>query len=152
MNKICSKCHILKPTEQFRKLSHLNSDQLDTYCILCRNVYMKNYNKTRRNNDINFKILYNMRINLRSALKQNAKIGKPLDYLGCSLDQFKEYIEKQFESGMTWENYGKNGWEFDHIKPISTFDLSNEIELRLACNYKNLQPLWGFDNRKKSNK
>jgi len=50
---------------------------------------------------------------------------------------------------MTWENYGSL-WELDHIQPLSSFDLSDPKQLREACNYVNLQPLWKEEHKAKS--
>lgn len=44
-----------------------------------------------------------------------------------------------------------SGYEIDHIKPISKFDLSEKEELEQCCHWSNLQPLLK-DNRYKSNK
>ena len=51
---------------------------------------------------------------------------------------------------MTWDNYGE--WHIDHIKPISSFDLKDAKNQKLAMHYTNLQPLWAKDNISKGNK
>lgn len=51
---------------------------------------------------------------------------------------------------MSWENYGE--WHIDHIKPCSSFDLSDPKQQKECFNYTNLQPLWAIDNLKKSYK
>jgi hypothetical protein len=70
--------------------------------------------------------------------------------LGCDWITLKAYLESLFPVGMTWEN--RNLWEIDHIRPLSSFNLENLEEQKIAANYKNLQPLWTSDNRKKSAK
>ena len=70
--------------------------------------------------------------------------------LGCSVDEFKLYLESKFKKNMTWDNYGK--WHIDHIKPISKFDLTIEEEQKKCFHFTNLQPLWALDNIRKSNK
>jgi 5-methylcytosine-specific restriction endonuclease McrA len=65
--------------------------------------------------------------------------------------ELRAHLEKQFKSGMTWENYGKV-WEIDHIKPISKFDLSI-LEERIKANaLSNLQPMLAEENNKKGAK
>ena len=58
------------------------------------------------------------------------------------------------EIGMNWNNYGKNGWEIDHIKPISSFNFKSyeDKSFRKCWELVNLQPLWASENRFKSNK
>lgn len=68
---------------------------------------------------------------------------------GCSRDEFKAYIEKQFIEGMTWENFGE--WHIDHIIPISKFDINNKDHRSQINHYTNLRPLWAKDNQSRGN-
>ena len=91
-----------------------------------------------------------LRNRLRSALHGNYKKGMGVDGLGCSIPFFRAYLESLFTNGMSWQNYGE--WHIDHIKPLSKFNLMDEEQVMVACNYKNMQPLWKHDNLSKSNK
>ena len=53
---------------------------------------------------------------------------------------------------MTWDNWTTDGWHIDHIKPLSSFDLTDRKQLLEVCHYTNLQPLWAKDNLIKSDK
>lgn len=53
---------------------------------------------------------------------------------------------------MSWDNYGMYGWHIDHIKPCSSFDLSNPAEQKICFHYTNLQPLWAKENLSKGKK
>jgi hypothetical protein len=102
--------------------------------------------------DVNYKLAHLLRHRLNQALKGDAKIGSHVEYLGCSVDEFKLYLESKFESWMNWANYGRNGWEIDHVFPMSRANLSNIDELKKVCHYTNLQPLKVSVNRSKGNK
>ena len=41
---------------------------------------------------------------------------------------------------MTFDNYGE--WHIDHVKPCSSFDLTNEQEIYECFNWKNIRPCW----------
>lgn len=105
----------------------------------------------RLSTDMGFKLLIVLRARMRSALKNKGhkKSLKTINLIGCSIEFLKNYIENQFTEGMSWDNYGKGGWEVDHIKPCAAFDLSKEEEQRKCFHYTNLQPLWYYDNRAK---
>ena len=98
--------------------------------------------------------LYRMKCNIRSLLSISMnnqgfkKNSRAHTILGCSYEEFKVWIENRFIDGMTWENYGM--WEYDHVIPIDSA-LTEEECIKLN-HYTNFQPLWGKDNRKKSNK
>lgn len=111
-----------------------------------------NLRARKRRRDIQVKLAHNLRVRLRCAVGRGTKKGSAVRDLGCSVAECKAYLESKFQSGMTWENYGKDGWHIDHIKPLSAFDLSDREQLIQACHYSNLQPLWAVDNRRKSDK
>jgi len=108
--------------------------------------------KKRLETDVQYKLKCNLRLRLNCALKNNYKSGSAVRDLGCSIESFKSYLESKFQPGMTWNNYGMYGWHIDHIKPLSSFDLSDRNQFLEACHYTNLQPLWAQDNLTKSNK
>lgn len=110
------------------------------------------------NNRLLVDILYLLRCRLRQrvnkAVKENSKKGSAVKDLGCSIAYFKEYLEAQFETGMSWDNYGKGDgtWSIDHIMPLSLFDLNNEQHFVLAACYLNQRPMWSKENFRKSAK
>lgn len=109
------------------------------------------YNK-RIKTDVIFRIRRNLkgRIYEYIKIKKGRKQGTMKELLGCDWKFFKSYLEKKFQPGMTWKNYGK--WHIDHIMPLSKFDLSLKSEQLKSCHHTNLQPLWAIDNIKKQNK
>lgn len=98
----------------------------------------------KQGKDIQFKLSRYLRSRLSIALRGNSKSGSAVKDLGCSITYLKQYLESLFESGMSWDNYGK--WHIDHIKPLSSFDLTDRNQLLKACHYTNLQPLWAKEN------
>ena len=113
----------------------------------------KKYNdywNNRKKEETEFKLLTSMRSRLSGYLKKLniSKKNKTFEIVGCTPEFLKEYLEKQFIDGMTWENRGD--WHIDHIIPLSS--AKTEDELYKLCHHTNLQPLWAEDNLKKSNK
>ena len=110
-------------------------------------VWMKKYNS-----DPIFKMSHNVRCRIREFLTQKKlnKKNKTFNIVGCSPEFLKEYLEKQFTEGMSWETHSLYGWHIDHIIPLSS--AKTEEEFYKLCHYTNLQPLWATDNLKKLNK
>ncbi len=111
------------------------------------NAWNSAYTKKQLATNPYFKLKHTLRRRFRKALKGNAKTASAVRDLGCSIQDFKTYIEKQFQPGMEWDNHGK--WHLDHIVPLDEFDLSDRKQLLIALNYRNYQPLWAKDNLKK---
>ena len=108
--------------------------------------------KERRKTEPFFRMQLSLRGRLNSFVYRGRanKMVSNSQLIGCDWKFFKSYIENKFKKGMTWNNYGK--WHIDHIKPMTSFDLFRLDHQYECCNYKNLQPLWASENRKKSNK
>lgn len=100
--------------------------------------------------DINYKLKSNLRTRINIAIKRNYKSGSAVKDLGCSIEDFKKYIESKFQEGMSWNNYGK--WHLDHIYPLSKVNLTDKEQFLKVTHYTNYQPLWAIDNIKKGNK
>lgn len=106
--------------------------------------------KHRRQTEPQFRLAESLRSRLGGVLR-NKKLKKnisTMELTGCTLSFLQNYLEELFEDGMTWENHGKdeNCWHIDHIRPCSSFDLSNPEQQKLCFHYTNLQPLWSIEN------
>lgn len=168
--KICYKCKEDKDISCFAK-DKARKDGYDNKCRQCRKEYnglesRKNYRKEydvsrkqirneydskRLKNDFNYRIKHNLKVRMKQALLLNTKSGRTIDLLGCSIDEFKLYLECQFDSNMTWENYGTY-WHIDHIKPCASFDLSDVEQQKQCFHWSNMQPLEAKENRMKYDK
>jgi len=178
--RICVKCHAEKDEVEFYKQSN-TKDGLQRYCKLCskdhKHLWYQNnkekeldnirayqllnkehiakkhyeYVRLRKKNDINFKLAYIVRGRLNKVIHKT-KDHSAIDSLGCSVSELKQHLESKFQFNMTWANYGFYGWHIDHIKPLSSFDLSDPEQFKQACHYTNLQPLWATDNLRKGNR
>ena len=76
-----------------------------------------------------------------------AKINHSIEYLGCDVKTLKKHIQDKMTDQMTFDNI-----HYDHIKPVSCFNLDDEEEFLKCCHFTNLQPLLAKDNLEFSNK
>jgi hypothetical protein len=113
--------------------------------------------KSRYFTDIQFRLSQLLRARLRSAIKNNKKSGSAVRDLGCSLEEFKKYIEAQFKPGMSWSNHGLGDkgrgyefWHLDHIIGLANFNLADREQFLKAVHFTNIQPLWAFENLSKN--
>ena len=98
------------------------------------------------------KIKYNTSRRIREMLGSK-KSSKTMEYVGCSLEDLKLHLEKQFTKEMSWDNYGhKDGWHIDHILPCDAFNFNFKLESKACFYYKNLRPLNAVENIIKKNK
>ena len=97
------------------------------------------------------KIGLRLRSRLSAAVRRGEKNGSAVRDLGCTMAELLVHLERQFQPGMTWQNYGigKDRWQIDHIFPVSKAKLTDREELLRVCHYTNLQPLWHSENSRK---
>jgi hypothetical protein len=112
--------------------------------------------RLRYKNDLNFNVAMRLRgrigVALRKARAGGLKGGSAVRDLGCSIEQLVCYLQDRFQPGMTWGNAGYYGWHIDHIRPLSSFDLTDRAQFLEAAHYTNLQPLWAWDNLSKGSR
>ena len=149
----CKACNAMRSLRYY----HKNKDSIKRKTQLPerrekRRKSRSSWNKARRRTNIQYRLSRLLRSRLYRALHGLRKEAKTLELLGCSLDALKQHLEQKFTTGMSWTNCGRGGWEIDHRIPLAVFNLSNEVELRRACHYTNLQPLWGPENWRKRDK
>lgn len=116
------------------------------------NARHRAWSANRRETDPSFRITRSLRERIRRTLMDGiaggaSKSAPTMKLLGCTMEQFMEHIEAQFDTKMTWSNYGE--WHLDHISPCSSFNLTDPEQQRQCFNWWNIQPLWASDNFKK---
>jgi len=108
------------------------------------------YQKDRFQRCPEHRIVKALRGRIYKALTKGVKSASTLQLLGCSVDELKNHLQSHFISRMAWKNYGKAGWDVDHIRSCASFaDLSDPKQQKVCFHYTNLQPLWHLDNFKK---
>jgi hypothetical protein len=99
--------------------------------------------RERYKTDVEWRITKILRARIRFAIKfqKTFKSKGTLILLGCTVTEFKQYLESQFKPEMNWSNHGTI-WEIDHIIQCATFDLSKPEEQAKCFHYTNMRPLF----------
>jgi len=122
------------------------------------NDWTKEYRKNRYHNDEVFRIKTIISVIISKSLNKN-KIKTSdilMYYVGYSIQELREHIEKQFEPWMTWHNQGKYNpntwndldqstwtWQIDHIIPKSKLHYTSlyDDSFKKCWSLENLRPL-----------
>ncbi len=110
------------------------------------------YNRTankKRMADSAYRVIHSVRGSIWKILKGKVKTSGAFRFLDYSYDELRSHLERQFLTGMTWDNYGE--WHVDHIRPISSFDIKSagDEDFNVCWSLSNLRPLWATDNQSK---
>lgn len=113
-------------------------------------AHQREYDRRRLASDPVFALRARIQCSIRNSLIKGGytKRSRTHEYLGCSFEEFKIHIEKQFLKGMTWEN--RSLWHLDHVTPVSS--AKTEDEMAALHHFTNLRPLWAKDNQSKGDK
>jgi hypothetical protein len=141
--KICVKLarqQYLKDTQEhvrqrYRKYCENNREKM--------NSIAKNYRDTH----IQSKLRDNLSRRLREMLGRKNKSST--EYIGTNISIIKKWLESNFTQEMTWDNYG-TVWQIDHTLPLNKVDLTDNENVNIVFNWKNLYPLDSFKNKSKS--
>lgn len=139
--RVCSYCG-----DSFFKFNRWNN----FCCLNCYNSHIRDKNRERLNNVVN-RVSNNIRGSLscrcKDFLRAKYKVGC-LRHLSFSSKELILHLEKQFNNGMSWLNYGVV-WHIGHRVPLSWFDESDFLVYGFCLN--NLFPQLAEDNFSQSN-
>lgn len=147
-----------KQRERSRRLYARNPEKHRNYVRKYNKKYPDRVSECRRKSSAKLRNAIDGKLKscLASAIcnsLQGRKQGRHWEFLvGYTVEQLKQYLEKQFTDGMSWQNYGK--WHIDHIRPKSSFQFlsPDDEDFKKCWSLSNLQPLWAKDNLQKHNK
>jgi hypothetical protein len=120
-------------------------------------VQQRHYLRNKRASDVQFRLRGALSCRVNDALRRvlQGKGVRPettMQLVGCAMPELMRHLESQFQSGMTWGNWGlgPGKWHIDHVVPCAKMDLTNDLHRRMVFHYTNLRPMWEPENLHKS--
>ena len=119
---------------------------------------LNKYTRDRKKTNPSIRIRHQLSNRLWSALKRNnlyhSKCASTMQLVGCTIEELWKHLESSssWEPWMTRENYGKGGWDVDHIIAIAKWDDNCPLQFIACWDKSNLQPLEHMANIKKGAK
>lgn len=157
LEKTCSYCKITKSINSFNLMNAGNGRKIYRYCAPCEkefiNINNARYKANKIKNDPAWVLNKNTADIINLSIKYiNSYQVKIEDILPYTMKELKIHLESQFESWMSWNNYGSYNkqlwndndkttwkWNIDHIKPKSDFKYSSIDDIYfIEC--------WSLDN------
>jgi hypothetical protein len=176
--RLCSKCYKVKDNSEFTIIRELynrkcndcnainkeyreNPANVEAIALMKKNhreehrdeynARLRDWSKKNREENPQAKLSQNLRSRILKALNGQDKSGHTEELIGCSHEEYRKWMEYNFDSNMTRRNQGTY-WDVDHVKPCSSFDLSIPEEQRKCFNWRNTRPLEKSRNNSKGNK
>lgn len=86
---------------------------------------------------------------MRRAIKFGTSASSIEAFLGYSAADLRDHLSRLFDETMTWDAFMRGEIHIDHVRPVSSFDLTQDSEIKACWSLSNLQPLWAADNLRK---
>ena len=143
-----------KRTSEYNKKRRIDNPHIDKIYRETHKNERNKRDKERRLSDPLYDFSHKITVMIGKSFKNlgyKKDNRKTEDILCCTIEEFKQYLENQFLSWMTWDNYGKYngtlnyGWDKDHIVPVSSAKTLDDI-IKLN-HYTNFKPLCSRINR-----
>jgi transposase-like protein len=128
--------------------NHKARDGLNSQCKTCRRNYQRQYQFKKYRDDIQHRTAELMRHRLNKMIRQGDRSSRTAEIIGTSHQNFLYWIAFQFTGDMNWSNYG-SVWCFEHVIPLSAFDLTDEEQLKKAMHWMNIRPFCKIKNNEK---
>ncbi len=146
----------IKLKNKLRLREYRKTEKYENYRKTIYNPRKKEYMKEKRKDPL-YRVSSNLSRSMSGSLRaKNLSKNKRHweNIVGYTIYELKEHLEKYFLPGMSWDNYGKNGWHIDHVIPkkFFVFNSIEDVEFRYCWSLDNLRPLWEKDNLEKNDK
>lgn len=145
-----------KKREMYREWYEANPGYHPKWCDANRDKVREKQRRAyaKKKSHLKYRLEAAIRTGVHRGITRGSKSARTFKLLGYSIDQLMRHLEKKFWPGMSWDNYGVDGWHIDHIIPLAVhnYETPDDIDFKRAWALKNLQPLWGPDNNSKSDK
>ena len=160
--KLCSVCKTWQDLTAYHKYKRSHDGRV-CICKTCmrpinqrsrqkRRNAIRQRARDRRKYDIDYKLRMNLTRRVNEVLRDHIKSATTMRLVGCTTEELKLHLERQFKPGMSWANHTVKGWHIDHIRPCASFDLTAPEQQKQCFHYTNLQPLWAGENYSKGDK
>lgn len=139
----CAICKKIFPESEFTKKI--------TRCKKCYREYSSEYMRKARRKATSqywYKVKNKVSKVIMKIIKNKYANNLYLSSIKCRRDDFKKHLESYFSDGMSWENYGANGWVVAAVvSPKVIKDKNDNENIAIVCNYRNFIPIWHNINR-----
>ena len=108
----------------------------------------------KKRRELRGKIARALRYFLNNSQRSTPTVKWAAKMLGCTMEEFKLHIERNFQPWMNWSNWGpgSSNWHLDHDKPLRGCNPDDPISVGIHLHHTNFMPRRGHDNIEKGDR